>query len=187
MIPYCILAIEDDDDRAFMADLYLQYRNLMFHTVNGIIGDPWLADDAVQTALERLIDKIIVLRSFDKKRLANYILTTCKNIAYNICRYQHRHNALSFDEYIDSIDSYSSAPSTEDYIILNEEIATLRDVWGQLDEKTQYLLEAKYILGKQSLEIAKDLNIQPASVRMALTRARNKVYSLIADNNRDSG
>ena len=30
MIPLIILSIENDDDRAFMEDLYLSYRRLMF-------------------------------------------------------------------------------------------------------------------------------------------------------------
>ena len=29
MIPYCILVIEDDDDRAFMEQLFVDYHRLM--------------------------------------------------------------------------------------------------------------------------------------------------------------
>ena len=29
MIPYCILVIEDDDDRAFMEQLFVEYHRLM--------------------------------------------------------------------------------------------------------------------------------------------------------------
>ena len=31
MIPYCILVIEDDDDRAFMEQLFVDYHRLMYH------------------------------------------------------------------------------------------------------------------------------------------------------------
>ena len=33
MIPYCILVIEDDDDRAFMEQLFVDYHRLMYHEI----------------------------------------------------------------------------------------------------------------------------------------------------------
>ncbi len=53
MIPYCILAIEDDSDREFMTALYYQYRKLMYSTTPKILKDQWSTDDVVQTSLER--------------------------------------------------------------------------------------------------------------------------------------
>lgn len=91
MIPYCILAIEDDSDREFMTALYYQYRKLMYSTTQKILKDQWSTDDVVQTSLEKLIDKIPLLRTLDQNHLANYIISTCKNNAYNLCR--HRSNS----------------------------------------------------------------------------------------------
>ena len=31
MIPYCILVIEDDDDRTFMEQLFVDYHRLIYH------------------------------------------------------------------------------------------------------------------------------------------------------------
>ncbi len=49
----------------------------------------------------------------------------------------------------------------------------------QLDAKSKYLLEGKYILGKSDEALAEELSIKPASVRMALTRARQCAYQLL--------
>lgn len=179
MIPYCILAIEDDSDREFMTALYFQYQKLMYSTIQKILTDQWLVDDAAQTILERLIDKITLLRSLDRNRLASYIISTCKNTAYNILRYNNRHRALSFDDFINSAaDSYHEI-SMDDYLLQCENISHLSAVWEKLDQRTQYILEARYILEKSPTEIARDLEIKPESVRMALTRARKKAYSLL--------
>ena len=55
MIPYCILIIEGENDRAFVAELYLQYNRLMYSEIYKIIHDPWATEDLVQTILEKLI------------------------------------------------------------------------------------------------------------------------------------
>ena len=67
----------------------------------------------------------------------------------------------------------------EDYLIQNEMLSQLSVIWDKLDYRHQYILEARYILEKSLEEIAEDLEIKPESVRMALTRARRKAYSLI--------
>ena len=58
MIPYCILVIEDDDDRAFMERLYNNYHRLMYSKIIEILKDEWDTEDVMQSVLEKLIDKI---------------------------------------------------------------------------------------------------------------------------------
>ena len=53
-------------------------------------------------------------------------------------------------------------------------------VWLDLDKKTQYLLNAKYVLKKSGKEIASDLNMPPDNVRMALVRAKRKARQAMA-------
>ena len=67
----------------------------------------------------------------------------------------------------------------EDLLISKEEIDELVRRWPQLDAKSKYLLEGKYILGKSDEVMAEELSINPASVRMALTRARQCAYQLL--------
>ena len=58
MIPYCILAIENDDDREFMSSLYIDYKQLMYSEIRKIIKKDCDAEDIMQDVLEKLIDKI---------------------------------------------------------------------------------------------------------------------------------
>ena len=75
MIPYCILVIEDDDDRAFMEQLFVDYHRLMYHEIFKLVHDQWAAEDVMQSTLVRLIDKIPELRIKDRDHLVNYIIT----------------------------------------------------------------------------------------------------------------
>lgn len=44
MIPYCILVIEDDDDRTFMEQLFVDYHRLMYHEIFKLVHDQWAAE-----------------------------------------------------------------------------------------------------------------------------------------------
>lgn len=53
MLPICILAIRDDDDRAYMTRLFVKYQRLMYRTIYDILGDKWATEDVLQTTLLR--------------------------------------------------------------------------------------------------------------------------------------
>ena len=72
------------------------------------------------------------------------------------------------------------APMPEEKILYREDLSSLSRVWSTLDEKTRYLLIARYILNKSGREIAEDLQMPPDNVRMALVRARRKAQQAMA-------
>ena len=57
MLPICILTIQDEDDRAYMSRLFVQYHRLMYQCTYEVLDDKWATEDAVQTTLLRLIDR----------------------------------------------------------------------------------------------------------------------------------
>lgn len=70
MLPICILAIRDDDDRAYMTRLFVKYQRLMYRTIYDILGDKWATEDVLQTTLLRLIDHLDTLRRLEPDALA---------------------------------------------------------------------------------------------------------------------
>lgn len=182
MIPYIILAIENDSDRDFMSQLYVTYEKLMYSEVGKIAHDPWATEDIVQDTLVKLIDKIGLLRQLPSKKLINYIISASKNTAFNYLKRKENRDILAFDEI--ELQSKTETPldrGPEVKIVFEEDLRQLSRIWGKLDERSKYLLEGRYILGKTSAEMAEDLGIKPDSIRMALTRARQTAYKYIAD------
>ena len=180
MIPYVILAIEDEIDREYMTSLYIEYHRLMYSEIKKLLSDKEAIEDVLQSTLVKLIDKISLLRRFDRTHLVNYIIVSCRNTARNELRYRSRHPAFSFDEAFDGSEPDSAFAPIEEQILHTDSLARLAQVWDKLDERNRYLLEARYILEKTDADIAADLGIQPKSVRMALTRAR-KVASCLME------
>ena len=82
MIPIIILTIQDPDEREYMTGLYIKYNRLMYSEIHKIIHDPWDVEDVLQISLVKLIDKISLLRTFERNRLVSYIISKCRNNAY---------------------------------------------------------------------------------------------------------
>lgn len=166
MLPICILAIRDDDDRAYMTRLFVKYQRLMYRTIYDILGDKWATEDVLQTTLLRLIDHLDTLRRLEPEGLAGYIAAACRHTAYNAVR-----------------DGGPEVPDerqeVEDRVLRRLELNALAQVWPRLDENTRWLLEARYILDYSDGELARELGVKPDSVRMALTRARRKARRLM--------
>lgn len=178
MIPLYILAIEDDDDREFMSQLYLAYNRLMYNEIFKIIHDPWVTDDLLQTTLEKLIDKVQELRNKDREHLVSYIIVSCKNAARNFLRDKKRHPVFCFDEEIDWLDTSNDQEEIEFRLISEEELNTLVQIWPRLDERSRWILEMRYIHEKSTEEMASELGIKTGSARMLLSRAREKAFGL---------
>ena len=169
MLPLVIMAIEDENEKAFMTWLYLQYHRLIYSEVRKIVGNTDEAEDLLQSVVEKLIEKLPLLRGMEQSKLVNYIISTAKNTAYNSLR--GKEQEILWEDQEELADP---APMPEEHILAQEDLYRLARVWLDLDKKTQYLLSAKYILKKSGKEIASDLNMPPDNVRMALVRARRK-------------
>lgn len=176
MLPICILAIRDDDDRAYMTRLFVKYQRLMYRTIYDILGDKWATEDVLQTTLLRLIDHLDTLRRLEPEGLAGYIAAACRHTAYNAVRDSGRHPWLPLDGEPEVPDERQEV---EDRVLRRLELDALAQVWPRLDENTRWLLEARYILDYSDGELARELGVKPDSVRMALTRARRKARRLM--------
>ena len=179
MIPFCILAIENDDDREFMAELFLRYQRLLYNEIYEILKNLWNTEDVLQATLVKLIDKISELRKKEEAKLVSYMVVAARNNTYNFLRAQKKSAQVSFEEYSGQENSASADRQIESGMIAKEEIEEMVRRWSQLDERSKHLLEGKYILGKSDEALAEELSINPASVRMALTRARQNAYQII--------
>ncbi len=181
MLPYCIMVMEDNSDRAFMTELYVNYHRLMYRTILQIVHDPWTTDDLMQATLVKLIDKVELLRKKDRDRQVNYIITACKNHARNYLRDRKRHPEFPLDDYLDTSDGLNDRNIIEARLMEADELQRFADIWPKLDEKSKHILESYYTLGRSTAELAEELGIKRESVKMALHRARANAYRLMQD------
>ena len=137
MIPYCILVIEDDDDRTFMEQLFVDYHRLMYHEIFKLVHDQWAAEDVMQSTLVRLIDKIPELRLKDRGHLVNYIITASKNQARNYLRDSGHHSASDLQEFMEYEDPNMDGGAIELQIIKKEDLEELAHIWAACNIKCE--------------------------------------------------
>ena len=186
VLPLSILLIENDEDRQFMSDLYLQYRPLMNKVASRFFGghDAEM-EDAVSGAVERLCKKCETLKQVECNKRASYIVTTVRNVCLSrlreISRQRRNHDYSADTEIIDSI------PGPEDVqgIVFDRLFASeLLDAFPELSEKDKDLIRFRHIdlLGYD--EIAQQVGITEIAARSAVSRAKSKLERLAMNKKR---
>ena len=177
MIPYVILAMEDEDDRQFMTRLFLSYQRLMFSECYKVTKNPQDAEDQLQETVIKLVEKVDLLKSFETKRLINYVATACRNNSINFLRKERKVDFFSVDDdtWLEGSKLSLEAPGIEEQIVLKEDIERFQKLWPTLPPKTRFMLEERYVLQKTSIEVAEELGMTPESVRMAISRSKRKI------------
>ncbi|MEG0126053.1 MAG: RNA polymerase sigma factor [Clostridia bacterium] len=179
MLPAAIMVIEDDDDRAFMERVYLDHRTLMYRIAYNVMRDHFSADDIINTACERLCNKIHFLRTLNSCKLQAYVISTCKNTALNMLKCRNRQNARLFYDMDVVSETVASEGDISDHILREGEITDLSEALNELLVKERDILQMKYLMQKTDGEIASVYGIKEGSVRYYLTLARRHLAEIM--------
>lgn len=179
MMPLVILAIEDENDRAYMEWVFQTYQRLMYYYIMELLHDPWKAEDVMQECVVKLIHKLDVIRDLSESKRRNYIITTAKNTSYSYLRSASLKKNTSYDEWMKDCAGTDIEDNPEELILQKDEIGRLHLIWDQLDERSKFVLSGRYILEQSFDELAKELGVSSASVRMMVTRAKRAAIALL--------
>ncbi|MEA4894678.1 MAG: sigma-70 family RNA polymerase sigma factor [Oscillospiraceae bacterium] len=171
----------DNDDRAFMLNLYKNYYNLARKNIFSITHSREDVEDLINDVFIKLIEKIALLRTFDSCKTTTYIVYTIRSVSINYVKHkaiETKH--LYFSEYMDILEDFPDSESgLDDRLIQQEESYLLERAISLLPQSQKDLLYFKYLLDMSDQEIAEVLGIAPNSVRQYLTRARRNAKKLI--------
>ena len=174
MIPMVIMAIEFDDDRAFMHELYMQHHTTMMKMAITLTTSKADAEDVVSDACVSLVKNISVLRQLDCNILEGYIISTVKNAAYALHRKRKKRREMADGGSM--IEHFAlSEQSPVESIMYRCTIEMLEKAITQLQEEDQLVIRMKYFQKCTDKEIGSLLDIQEVSVRSRLTRIRRKL------------
>ena len=182
MLPSIIALLDEEDDRDFMTQLFMNYRKLMCSEIGKILSNANETEDVLQNSLIKLCDKVTLLRSLDERKRVSYIITTVRNQARNHLRNSRRDPVFSFDDdQMNLAENVSDGTDIDDTVILKEQLKDLASVWNRLDDTSQLLLEGKYILMLSDNALGIELGLNQSSIRMMLSRARKKALRLMTE------
>ncbi len=175
-----ILAIDNDDDRDFMVNIYMSYNRLVRKTIYSITHENKDIEDLIEDTFLKLIEKISTIRKLDSRKITSYIVYTSRNIAINYVRHRNveqKHTYLGGET--DIGEDIAIVYNWDDQINHQDELEILSNSLMKLPQKQKDLLYFKYILEQENKEIAHTLGVTESSVRQFLTRARRKARELI--------
>ena len=144
----------------FLTDAFVRLRQKLKGVSGGILPDPGGVEDVLQDSFVRLWRRKYPLRS--EKEAEALLARTVRNASLNEKRRQ-RTVPLETDILDDSPDNKEKEKA---YAEMRRKIET------ELSEIQRYILEEKEYGGRTLESIAKDLKMEPAAVRMQLSRAR---------------
>ncbi len=187
MIPFSILIIENDEDRAFMATLYVENKRFMLYLAKKRTGNFHDAEDIVEEAILSLLNNISVLKSLDCNKLRSYLVSTIRNTCINYYYKHDKHNQNRV-EMTDAVMDKVSAKEYEslDFIVFDR--ANAQDFlhsFHSLSSLEKDIIMMRHVDAFEMDEIAKRTGLDKKKVSMILFRAKAKVVKEAASKKND--
>ena len=174
-------SIADEADRSRLAAFYLQYYNLLRSKADRVftgynIPSSDLSEDMIQDAMARMIRNIDTVRSLSDAQLLAYGVKAVESCAMDYCRKAYsRQRLIEAKGILDGVEEEKVWEDTIDCFAEEDPLIRLGRALDSLPKRDHDILIYKYFLKYDDQKIAELLGIKENSVRMTLTRARNKV------------
>ena len=181
VIPMAILLIDNDDDRMLLSQIYTDHRKLIFAVAKKYMGkDKEDLDEAISSTIERICKYYTTIRDIPPTKREAYIATITSNVCRDLLRKKKRKNEL-FD-YTYTKEKLEEIPEEENCYksVFDEANALeLECAFDDLSPREKTLIYMHHIDGLEIKTIADELNITYGAARTALSRARNRLISMV--------
>lgn len=165
-----------EEDKMFIAEVYIEYKALLYSTALHYTKGDIDAEDIVQDAVVRLMSNTKTLRTLKPAALMTYLTLAVRSAALNQLRHQKVMDEHTSELTVEQADAQISfrlyGEGLDGYVLRGEREDKLSRALQRLPERDQLLLMGKYYLQLDNRELQKMIGCQLDSVRMLLTRAR---------------
>lgn len=182
MLPI-ILAINNEDDRAYVEKIYNQYGKKIYKIAFKILNNTEDAEDCVHDVVKIIIDNLEMFQALEGEQLIKLLVTCSRNAALNIYRKnkikhinegkRQPYTGDETDEKDLDIESVSDDGMFVDLIVINEESRKrISEMIEELDSIYKDVLYLRYQYSMKNQDIAKMLKISESVVKVRYHRAK---------------
>lgn len=164
-------------DKEFFQGFYEEYKHLLYHEAQAYTSNASERDDLIQDALVRLMKNISVLRGLTRCKAAYYIVITIRTTYIDTLRHQSGTVIPLDDDAITKMVNSGVAAQREEPD-MSAKLA-VRQLNESLPEREWFVLVGKFIIGYTHEELSALMGLEPANVRMILSRAKKKARKLL--------
>ena len=183
ILPLAILLIENDEDRQFLTEMYLQYRKLMYKTASHYFqANSTEIEDAVSASVERMCKYCKNIQAVPCNKRTAYIV----RLVENVCRTRIRAIARQRDrEQFPAEENWENdIPDTEDTEAIVFSHLRANDLlmsFDRLSPRDQELIRMRHIDYMEFEEMAREMGMTVCAVRTALFRAKQRWKKLASE------
>lgn len=179
-LPLAILLIEDDADRQFLTDLYLQHRDLLYKIAAGFFrNSPSEIEDAISNTAERMCKYCKELQCIPCNKRKFYIVRIVRSVC--ITRYaelqmhKETNDLFADSQTFEGMEDESSAHG----IVFSRVYADdLLNSFAVLSDRDKELIRMRHIDMMDYDDIAEALHISEGTARTAVSRAKARLEKL---------
>lgn len=161
--------IADPQNQCRFEQLYLEYRQLMFHVANNILRNEYDAEDAVHQAFLSVAKNMDKISDMNCVKTRTYLVTIAEHCAIDLYRARKRRATVPLNEEIAGLDF--EAPHT----------SVLADAMAKLPARYRHVILLKYDCGYSYNEIAELLGLSYEGVHSLDQRAKRELKKLLEE------
>lgn len=152
---------------------------VFFYVVSKIHNEEEAEDITVETFTKVLSKLKLYNEDFD---FTTWVISIAHNTMIDHIRKSPELN-ISLDEYTQTFSTLSSNPSPEEYLISKQDNDELIAAIDKLSPNYQAVIELRYLEDKTYKEIALELNLSLANVKVRILRAKQLLMEILKNNN----
>lgn len=184
MILELIQAIENDDERDVVEQIFHRYYKFMMAKAMGILHNHHDAEDAVMETFRHISENVKTFMGLSRDETAALISIYTRNVAINFYKHKKKQREL-FDMSGDTEAYQACGDSTQGdpqaLIITAETVDLVRAAVNRLDDKYREVIILKYFYHMKNVEIAGVLQLEPNTVNSHVFRARKLLKEIMGE------
>ncbi|MBQ9748692.1 MAG: sigma-70 family RNA polymerase sigma factor [Clostridia bacterium] len=169
--------IDDGDDRAAFVRIYRQYADGVFRRALGVLKNRHDAEDAMQETWLRVAKNVHVLRGKEERVVCAYIMKVALNQSITLYRERARREEHTCEMQTEELATDGEVWDACASLALEE----IRESFAALPEHYRDVLSLYFFYHHSIREIARLLDMKPATVNSRLTRGRSKLIELLKE------
>ena len=165
MLSLYLSMLESGEDKAKCTQLYEKYHGLLIHVAYAKLKDEHLAEDAAHNAFLNIVRNFHLVGDIDSHKTKRLLVVVTENAAIDMLRKNKHYAPVSYDE-------LENVLSMDKDMLDSVAVQELVDLICELPEIYRDVLELRAYHGLSEKQIAAILDVEYATVRKRLERAR---------------
>lgn len=172
------VAIQNDADRDFIADLYYSKYKIWFNEAYELTQDIHAAEDIINDVFVKLFGKIDILREMECNKSTAYITISIKNSCKRYLKTRSRKGIPVDFESDENMAKIKDSFNTEKLVLDKLDLETVRMVFKELTDFERDLLVKSFFEQLSDKEIAEETGIKYNNIRTYRCRLISKIKRL---------